>query len=68
MSSLRELRERKFLSQRDLAKAAGVSTFTIWEIEGAKARPRRWRTLRKLAKALGVEPSEIELPRSDKSR
>ena len=65
MPSVRELRERKFLSQRDLAKAAGVSTSTIWELEGAHTRPRRWRTIRKLAKALGVEPSEIELPRSD---
>jgi len=68
MPSLRELRERKFLSQRDLAKAAGVSRFTIGELEGGKSRPRRWITIRKLAKALGVEPSEIELPRSDKSR
>jgi transcriptional regulator with XRE-family HTH domain len=68
MPSLRELRERKFLSQRDLAKAAGVSTFTIWELEGAKARPRRGRTIRKLAKALGVEPSEIEIPTKDQVR
>jgi len=62
MPSLRELREGKFLSQRDLAKAAGVSRFTISELEGGKVRPRRGRTIRKLAKALGVDPSEIEIP------
>jgi len=63
MPSLRELRERKFLSQDDLSRAAGVSRSTIWELEGGRARPRRWKTIRKLAKALGVEPSEIEIPR-----
>ena len=68
MPPLRELRERKFLSQRDLAKAAGVSRFTIRELEGAKVRPRRWSTIRKLAKALGVEPSEIEIPTIDADR
>jgi transcriptional regulator with XRE-family HTH domain len=68
MPTLRELRERKFLSQEDLAKAAGVSRSTIWELEGARARPRRWITIRKLAKALGVEPSEIDLPLSDDAK
>jgi len=64
MPTLRELRERKFLSQQDLADASGVARSTIWELEGGRARPRHWKTIRKLAKALGVEPSEIDLTRS----
>jgi len=47
---------------------AGVSRSTIGEIEGTHARPRRWRTMRKLAKALGVEPAEIEILTKDQLR
>ena len=62
MASLRELREQRFLSQEDLARKARVARSTVSEIEGGRARPRRWRTIRRLAKALGVEPSAIDLP------
>jgi transcriptional regulator with XRE-family HTH domain len=55
---LRFLRERKALSQRDLARTAGVTQATLSRIEsgGADARPS---TARKLAVALGVPPSEL---------
>ncbi len=62
MASLRELRERRFLSQEDLAAKAGVSRSTVSEIESDRPRPRRWRTIKRLAKALGVDPSEIDIP------
>ena len=38
MASLRELRERRFLSQEDLARRAGVSRSTVSEIEGNRLR------------------------------
>jgi DNA-binding XRE family transcriptional regulator len=55
---LRELREELFLSHRELAKAAGVSPTTVLSLERNEAEPQR-RTIRKLAKALGVDPHEL---------
>lgn len=59
MPTLKELRGRQFLSQVDLAKKAGVTESTINRLEGSKQKPT-FKTIRKLAKALGVEPGEIE--------
>ncbi len=57
---LRELREEKAYSQRELAARSGVGADTIYRLEragaSAKAHPR---TIRKLAEALGVEPREM---------
>ena len=45
------------LSQRELAKSAGVSHVTIARLEsGHDAHPR---TIRKLAEALGVKPADL---------
>jgi len=55
---LRELREGKFLSHRELATRAGVSPTTVLNLEAGKAEPQR-RTVRKLAAALGVSPAEL---------
>lgn len=55
---LREERQRKLLSQRELAERAGVSATTIANIETGKIRPHP-RTLRKLADALRVDPGEL---------
>ena len=55
---LKELREGRFLSQRDLAEKAGVNAVTIARLEGGKQEPT-FRTIRKLAAALGVEPGEL---------
>ena len=55
---LRALRERRFLSQRDLEELSGVSHVTISRIEQGYRKP--WpRTARKLAAALGVQPEEL---------
>ncbi len=51
-------RERKALSQRDLAQLAGVSQFSISKIETGNQKPRP-STLRKLAAALGLTPEEL---------
>jgi transcriptional regulator with XRE-family HTH domain len=55
---LRELRREQVLSLRELEERSGVSYNTIWRIEDGRqgAHPR---TVRKLAEALGVQPSEL---------
>lgn len=59
---LKELREERALSQRELAKEAGITHNTIYRIENGQTHA--WpRTIRKLAKALGVEPKELMLGR-----
>jgi len=59
---LRQIRERKALSQRDLAQRAGVGEATISRIEQGRVRPRP-STLRKLAAALGVAPEKLTAER-----
>ena len=55
---LKELRRERVLSLRELEGRSGVSYNTIWRIEDGRqgAHPR---TIRKLADALGVRPSEL---------
>jgi transcriptional regulator with XRE-family HTH domain len=55
---LKELRRERVLSLRELQERSGVSYNTIWRIEDGRqgAHPR---TVRKLAEALGVKPSEL---------
>jgi transcriptional regulator with XRE-family HTH domain len=55
---LKELRRERVLSLRELEERSGVSYNTIWRIEDGRqgAHPR---TVRKLADALGVKPSEL---------
>ena len=58
MKRLRELRKQRVLSMRELEEASGVSYNTIWRLETGKtgAQPR---TIRKIAKALGVDAAEL---------
>lgn len=58
MEMLREARLRQFLSIRELAAKAGVSTRTIVQLEAGRTTPT-FKTSRKLAAALGVQPAEI---------
>jgi HTH-type transcriptional regulator, competence development regulator len=55
---LKELRRERVLSLRELEERSGVTYATIWRIEDGRqgAHPR---TVRKLADALGVKPSEL---------
>ena len=58
MERLKDLRRRKVLTMEELAARAGVGRGTVWRLEHGVmgAQPR---TIRKLAKALGVEPEEL---------
>lgn len=52
------LRTQKAWSQEDLAFQAGVKADTVQEIESGKRKPQ-WRTIRKIAKAFGMEAEEF---------
>jgi transcriptional regulator with XRE-family HTH domain len=58
VARLRELRRRRVLTLEELAEKASVGRNTIWRLEHGVmgAQPR---TIRKLAKALDVEPEEL---------
>ena len=56
---LRQIREERVLSLRELEKLSGVSYNTIWFIEAGRRQRTHPRTIRKLAQALGVEPQEL---------
>jgi transcriptional regulator with XRE-family HTH domain len=56
--NLRRLRERRYLTQRELAEQAGVSPDTILKLEKNRWEPRL-RTIRRLAEALDVHPDEL---------
>jgi transcriptional regulator with XRE-family HTH domain len=55
---LKELRTERLMSQRDLAAKAGLSPTTIAKIETNKVEPN-FGSLRKLCRALEVEPAEL---------
>jgi transcriptional regulator with XRE-family HTH domain len=55
---LRMLREEHLLTQAELGEAAGVSRDQVSRIERDEVDPR-FSTIRKLAKALGVDPREL---------
>ncbi len=55
---IQRLREERVLSQRELARLAGITHTTYWNLEHGfrEARPK---TIRKVAEALGVEPKQL---------
>ena len=61
LRALRAIRERQFLTQGDLAKRSGVSRVSINRIEREILEPR-FSTIRKLARALKVEPTALVGP------
>ena len=58
MERLRHIREQVGYSQQDLADESGVSQHTISELELGRRKPQG-RTLRKLAKVLGVGVADL---------
>ena len=58
MLTLREARLRRRMSQQSLADRAGVARVTVSQIELGKSGPRP-HIARRLAEALGIQPSEI---------
>jgi transcriptional regulator with XRE-family HTH domain len=63
-SSLTVIRERRMWTQLRLAEEAGVSPTTVSGIENGRISRPHFGTLRKLARALGVEPEELISVRS----
>jgi transcriptional regulator with XRE-family HTH domain len=59
--NLRRLRVDRFLSQRELARQAGLHPVTLTRLEAGAAAPST-RTVRGLAAALGVEPGDLTSP------
>jgi transcriptional regulator with XRE-family HTH domain len=55
---LKNLRIRRALTQQELAERASISTNALNRIELNKAEPHM-STLRKLAKALDVDPTQL---------
>jgi transcriptional regulator with XRE-family HTH domain len=55
---LKRLREEQVLSQRELARMAGLTHQTVWRFENGStnAHPQ---TIRKIAGVLGVEPRKL---------
>ena len=61
---LKSLREDRVLSQRELARMAGLTHMTVWRLENGfeQAHPQ---TIRKIAGVLGVEPRELVKKKED---
>jgi transcriptional regulator with XRE-family HTH domain len=55
---LKKARTRRLLTQEELAEKAGISAATVVNIERDNQEPQ-FRTIRKLAKALDVDPTEL---------
>ena len=53
-----KLINEKFISWAELARMAGISSATIFAIKAGR-RNASFRTIRKIADALGVEPKDI---------
>lgn len=60
LPGLRVLRQSKGLTQRELARLAGVSTGTVYRLESGR-RGAYPVSVRKLASALGVSPGDLLL-------
>lgn len=56
---VRNLRHARSYSLRELAELSGLRENTIWRIEAGQRKRSHPKTIRKLAQALGVEPSEL---------
>jgi transcriptional regulator with XRE-family HTH domain len=56
---LATLRKRKLLSQRALARQAGVALSTIYLLEAGKTEHATFKVMRAVSDALGVAPESI---------
>ena len=57
-NKLKEARTQELLTQQDLAEKSGVGVNTIIRIERNQVEPH-FRTIRKLAEALGIDPKTL---------
>ena len=58
VTKLKRLREDRVLSQRELARMAGLTHVTVWRLENGFTEAHA-QTIRKLAEVLEVEPREL---------
>ena len=58
VAKLKRLREDRVLSQRELARMAGLTHVTVWRLENGFTQAHA-QTIRKIANVLGVEPREL---------
>lgn len=56
---IKEIREKKQISQTKLAQMSGISRATIWALENGTERTTTTRTLEKIAKALNTTIEEL---------
>jgi transcriptional regulator with XRE-family HTH domain len=56
---LATLRKRRLLSQRDLARTAGVALSTIYLLEAGKTERATYKVMRSVSTALGVPPETV---------
>ncbi len=56
--NLHRVREDRLMTQQELAEAADLNLSTVMRIENDRVEPR-FSTIRKLARALDVEPREL---------
>lgn len=57
--TVREARQRKKMTQDDLAKASGLDQTTISDLETGRNTNPRLDTIRRLAQALGIRPVQL---------
>lgn len=60
---IKEIRESKGMSQKELADKSGISRVTIWALENNEEKITTTRTLTSLADALEVDMNELFLTR-----
>jgi transcriptional regulator with XRE-family HTH domain len=60
VTALAALRRQRAWSQRELANQAGVSLSVIVQLEAGRTRYPKYKVIRALAAALGVEPREVD--------
>lgn len=56
--AIRQLRERREMTQEDLAEAAGITVRTLSQLETGNSNPT-WATIGDIARALGVSIAEV---------
>jgi transcriptional regulator with XRE-family HTH domain len=57
-AQVKRAREQALLTQEELANRAGIGLTTLNRIENDRAEPH-FRTIRKIAKALSVDPTSL---------
>jgi transcriptional regulator with XRE-family HTH domain len=57
--TLKEARQRRKLTQEELAEKAGVEQATISAIETGRVQSPSWDTVSRLSKALRVKPDDV---------